>query len=402
MRRLGTCVVVLWSAIGQAQPADQKADETPVQEIAPEEPVQPTPPAPTPAPATPPPAAPAMNHFATMDEVIIPTSFLRFGINFFGDTSFTLTSPGSPVSSFSIETLGVRLLGQLSPSLDALGELAFENKGEGPLADVEQLAIRWRSSSGMLDVGRFHTDIGYWNTAYHHGRWLQMTVERPHVVRFEDDGGLVPVHWVGGSYTLGKKDSPIAAVFAVGNGRGNIVDDVRVGSDTNEAKGVLSKVRFRSGDGEFGFGAMYDLIAKADAMIRPALPNQKIHELMGNLYFVNRGPRLTIIAEGYVFRHQAAGQSWMTYGGFAQVGYKLGGIVTPYLAFDGVRGADKDPYFTPDPMMSEHRDLVEGLGGVRIDVSAWSALKLETHVEHPLASGEPNEYEGILNWSFGL
>ena len=54
----------------------------------------------------------------------------------------------------------------------------------------------------MLEVGRFHTDIGYWNTAFHHGLWLQIPVERPHVLRFEDDGGLVPVHWVGGAYTL--------------------------------------------------------------------------------------------------------------------------------------------------------------------------------------------------------
>ena len=46
-------------------------------------------------------------------------------------------------------------------------------------------------------VGRYHTAIGYYNNAYHHGKWLQTAAERPHIYDFEDSGGLLPIHNVG-------------------------------------------------------------------------------------------------------------------------------------------------------------------------------------------------------------
>lgn len=407
MKRLGvTIAIVLWSSAGWTQPAPTSADKhneegteepAPVQEIAPDEAAPRAETKPEAAPAQP--TKPA--HVDTMDELSVPTSFLRFGINFFGDASFILTSPTEPHSTFAIGTLGLRMLGQLSPTIDALAELAFETTSAGPLADVEQLAVRWRSGFGVLEVGRFHTNIGYWNRAYHHGLWLQTPVERPHALRFEDDGGLVPVHWVGGAYTLGESDAPFAAVIAVGNGRGNIVDDVRVASDTNEAKAVLLKGRYKAGSLEAGVGFIYDLIAPADIMVRPALPNQRIHELIANAYVVLRGEGPIVIAEGYAFRHQTSAKNWMTYSAYAVVGYRVTDLVTPYAAIDVVSGANDDPFFTPDPTTPTARDLVEPLAGVRIDVSTWSALKIEARFNHPLDAGD-NEYVGVVSWSFGL
>jgi hypothetical protein len=43
-------------------------------------------------------------------------------------------------------------------------------------------------------VGRFHSAIGYSNTAYHHGTWLQTTTGRPLLFQFEDQGGILPIH----------------------------------------------------------------------------------------------------------------------------------------------------------------------------------------------------------------
>jgi hypothetical protein len=48
-----------------------------------------------------------------------------------------------------------------------------------------------------LSLGRYHTAIGYYNTAYHHSTWLQTTTGRPFLFEFEDDGGILPVHTVG-------------------------------------------------------------------------------------------------------------------------------------------------------------------------------------------------------------
>ena len=64
--------------------------------------------------------------------------------------------------------------------------------------DMERIEIGYLFSDKFrLRVGRFHTAIGYYNDAYHHGRYFQMTVDRPTMVRFEDEGGLIPAHSVG-------------------------------------------------------------------------------------------------------------------------------------------------------------------------------------------------------------
>ena len=374
---------------------DPSTSEPPIQEIAPDEPVVLPPPKREPKSA-----APAPVH--TMDEVTVPRNDLRFGINFFGDTSFAV-SPDSPHSAFTLGALGIRLLGELSPSLSALAEFALETvEGEGPISDVEQVAIRWRRGPSTFEVGRVHTDLGYWNTAYHHGLWLQPLIERPHAVRFEDDGGIVPVHWVGANYMLQTAAGPgkLTLVLGVGNGRGSNIDDVRVLGDTNDAKSTLLKLKYKAGGAEVGVSAIYDVIASETTLVRPALPNQRIHELVGNAYVAFRGDRALAIVEGYVFQHIAGDRSWTTLAGFAVVGYAVTPWVTPYAAIDTVDGANEDPFFTPDPMMAASLDLIEGIGGVRFETSTWSALKLELRLTRP--SGESNDYAGVANWSFGL
>src|SRR5204862_7087873 len=46
-----------------------------------------------------------------------------------------------------------------------------------------------------ISFGKYHTPSSYWNTAVHHGAWLQTTVSRPGMVRF--GGTFIPIHFVG-------------------------------------------------------------------------------------------------------------------------------------------------------------------------------------------------------------
>ena len=423
MRAVVIAIIGLLTGVVSAQPAPHQhagsGSETAkgsgsgsgsdaVQESSPDEPdallppPPPLPPAPKPTPAPTAPA-PAPTGAHTMDEVIVPRSTLAFGINFFGDTSALVTSPATPHTSFQLGALALRILGDLSPSVDALTEFALETKESGQSTDVEQLAVRWRKGPGQLEVGRFHTELGFWNTAYHHGLWLQMPIERPHVVRFEDDNGLIPAHWVGAHYTLQGDvgaDGKLALITGLGNGRGKILDDVRVVGDTNEAKAVLVKVRFKNPAVELGAGLLFDRIAPADATIRPALPGQEIDEYDGNVYGVVHAGGVIAIGEGYVFRHQAGTQTWMTYAGFGVLGYAVTEWFRPYAVLDVIHGADGDPFFHPDPMMSPTLDVTEVIAGARFETSTWSAVKLEFRVDR--VPGTDTSFTGIANWSWGL
>ncbi len=46
-------------------------------------------------------------------------------------------------------------------------------------------------------LGRFHTPLSYWNTAYHHGVYLQPSITRPGIAEYEDGGGILPMHTTG-------------------------------------------------------------------------------------------------------------------------------------------------------------------------------------------------------------
>jgi hypothetical protein len=66
--------------------------------------------------------------------------------------------------------------------------------------DIERLQLTYRANPYFqLTGGRFHTAIGYYNTAYHHGTWFQTATGRPFMYDFEDSGGILPVHSVGAS-----------------------------------------------------------------------------------------------------------------------------------------------------------------------------------------------------------
>src|SRR5260221_1668809 len=52
-----------------------------------------------------------------------------------------------------------------------------------------------------MSFGRYHTGIGYYNRAFHSGTWLQTTADRPLVMEFAHDGGVLPTQAVGLSFT---------------------------------------------------------------------------------------------------------------------------------------------------------------------------------------------------------
>lgn len=63
--------------------------------------------------------------------------------------------------------------------------------------EIERLQFGLRFNGGKAWLGRFHNPIGYWNTQFHHGIYLQNSVSRPAIVEYEDDDGVLPMHLTG-------------------------------------------------------------------------------------------------------------------------------------------------------------------------------------------------------------
>jgi hypothetical protein len=407
-------VVVLRAAPALAQAAGEPEDQTMV-----------IPRTPPPPPASPPMTAPATSlatgRALTMEEVSNPSMEemqirglrARYSLNFFGDTSLSWGRPNAPLS-FALGPQDVLLKGELGNHIVTTTEFAMESTDAGVILDVERFNVRWQGDGFYIEAGRSHTAFGYWNNAYHHGSWLQPTIDRPRWVAFEDDGGILPVHWVG--LDLGAKlkmpTGTLNLYFSVGNGRGKIVDDVRNAGDYQSLKALhvgVDYVGIHWPELRAGISAVVDRIPAQPAMdadgavVRPALPDVAIDEIIGGAYVAYASFPLVLISEGYLVAHNADGHTWKTYGGFVLLGYAFG-RVTPYGEFERIAhsGGD-DPFLNPDPAAPDPLsfDTVRGIGGIRVDLSDWTALKAEYRYTKALDSSTTFQ-EGILNWSWGF
>lgn len=152
------------------------------------------------------------------------TRYPALNFHGFGDISYVINNEDSERNQFSIGQLDVFLTSRLADDFDVLSEIVFESDENNEYrVEVERLILRYTPNDYFnFGVGRVHTAIGFYNTAYHHGTWLQTAVGRPAILDFEDDGGALPLHLVGLSIDgrIPSGSLGLGYVLEVGNGRG--------------------------------------------------------------------------------------------------------------------------------------------------------------------------------------
>jgi len=384
-----------------------------------------------------------MQQFAegSLQELHVGRAKPRFAMNLFGDLSLGAASKNEGATqkdpAFAVGVFDMLFNGDLDGKILATAEITFQYEPSTPLAELERLHVRWKPNKAFfLEVGRFHTDIGYWNVAYHHGKWLQLSIERPRTILLH--GGLLPVHWIGAqsgvTASVGKGN--ISLVGSVGSSRDPIPNTGSSHnshgtsfSPVNGAHAKLEAAGFLHSDLRLGVSGIYSRISGEIAATRPALPDQGIDEYIGNAYIAFPSVPFTFIAEGYVIEHRIpsadiasgqAGAKWRTYAAFAMIGYQIG-RVTPYIKGEYVKSKRNtdlaDPFYIPQPKSGNPPDvtldLVEGTIGARIDTSTWSALKLEYRATGGTGArlefdqlgnklGTPLIHTVTANWSFGI
>ena len=107
-----------------------------------------------------------------------------------------------------------------------------------------------RTTISIYLAGRYHTAIGYYNTAYHHSTWLQTATGRPFLFKFEDDSGILPIHNVGVSVTgiIPSGRLGLHYIAEVGNGRASSspnAEPVQNTVDENNGKSFNLRILFR-------------------------------------------------------------------------------------------------------------------------------------------------------------
>lgn len=341
----------------------------------------------------------------TLDRIVLSAAN-RIDLNLFGDVSLLQINDNN--TAFVIGPVGVQITGHLADHLVGRTEWVVKFDGSGAtVIDLERLYLEYRTDHWAFVAGKTHTEFGYWNTAFHHGTWLQLTKRRPRVVDFEQAGGVLATHSTGVTATYGPKrgDSGVEVLVSVGNGHGRTLDTGLTESDNNAFKSVLLRlgaIGFGDPALRFGVNVAVDEIAPEPAAVRPMLPDRAIQELVTGFYLAFRGDRAVVFSETYNILHHSGDQNWQFTDGFLLAGYRFGQF-TPYGEIEARYGDGAlDPYYQPDPAVDAHitkpANFVEGTVGVRYELNTWSALKLEMAAAN---FADRTDYRAELNWSFG-
>ena len=286
-------------------------------------------------------------------------------------------------SGFFLGQTTLHMISALSPKVSFFGEVTFTPRtdaGTGSPAaagfnlEVERLILRYDFNDYVkLSFGRYHTPINYWNTAFHHGQWLQTTISRPEMVQF--GGSFIPVHFIG---ALAEGELPAAGLnfnyqAGIGNGRGQVLSRGGDAGDINNNRAWLFN-GFLKPDKLYGLqvgGSLYrDELNPAGGL--PA------REWIESAHVVWTRETPEILAEFANVHHQpilggpaADSQAW-----YAQAAYRLPWferVLKPYYRIEQIHVPLADAIFKAANVPT----FTGSTAGFRYDFSHLAAFKLE-------------------------
>ena len=322
---------------------------------------------------------------ATLEPERMDVSKTLLRIRGFGDINFHGDNQKGDTTSFTLGQLNLFVTSDISDKFKFLGEVVFEagpdniygatlgNKNVFNV-DLERMILQYsRNDYFNLAVGRYHTAIGYYNTAYHHSTWFQTATGRPFLFDFEDRGGILPVHTVGASVSglIPSGALGLHYVAEVGNGRAsrsplneepvqNVIDD-----QNHKAFNLALVARPEAVRGlQTGFSVYRDVLAPDNS--------PRIGETILAAHAVYIRPNFEWLNEAILVRHAPLGLShvYHTPGFYTQIS-KAFGAWRPYFRYQYVNAPRNEPIF-PDVELRQGPSA-----GIRFDASESVALKLQ-------------------------
>lgn len=370
-----------------------------------------------------------------------------FGV--FGDVNYHGWSPTTnqvkdirTCRCFAQGEFDMYLTQKIDPVTKVFVEMVFEDGGGGGNgygADLERYNIsRDLTPNFTMGMGRYHTPIGYWNTAYHHGYLLSDTVSRPSFLNFEDGmGSIMPMHTVG-----------LAGDGKVRLASGEIDYDIMVGNNTSintdgyNATGALPAYnhnildvnnvlnpggklsanarviyKFANLPLQAGMSALHEAVTESGilgtwnsssgvvlptGMPAPGYSATLIDQTVVGAHFRYAPSNFDVLGEYYNVRDNDKVGNTGTYNATAyyiQFGYRVTQSLKPVYRYERVGFSTSDPYFRYLGTQEGGRHVVD----LRWDISDTNALKFEyTHFDSTNNTITQNYDSYAVQWAFML
>jgi hypothetical protein len=366
-----------------------------------------------------------------------------FGV--FGDVNYHGWSPTTNVNKdirtcdcFAQGEFDMYLTQKIDPVTKVFVEMVYEDGGDGGNGygvDLERYNIsRDLTPNFTIGMGRYHTPIGYWNTAYHHGYLLSDTVSRPSFLNFEDGmGAILPMHTIGlmGNGSVQTASGDIEYDVMVGNSTSintdgftsingvntmppythNILDVNNIlnpGDKLSENAKVVYK--FAAMPLQVGVFAMHQAVSESgtvgstlpSGLAAPGYGGILTDMMMSGGHFRYAAPKFDVLGEYYNLQNQDKVGTSGTHSAdayYIQFGYRLTNSLKPVYRYEAVNFSTADPYFQYLGTQKGGRHVID----LRWDLSDTNAIKLEfTHFvsQDSNITSSYNSYS--VQWAFML
>ena len=283
--------------------------------------------------------------------------------------------PGS-AGNFFTGDFDLFLTARISDRASVLSEIVFgEGDAQSFNVDLERVLLKYDYNDHLkMSFGRYHTGIGYYNTAFHSGKWLQTTADRPLIMEFANDGGLLPTQAVGVSVTglIPSRGLGLNYLFEYGSS-----DTIR--PDINNSG---EEKDFNNGNHvNLGLFARPDAIPGLqvgaafyhDKISDPELsPQVRVGQTIVNAHVVYTDRKFEFLNEGFLIRHvqQDTGEVHDTSSFYTQLSRQFRHSIRPYFRYQYINASSQGVF---DDVLLRHGPSA----GIRYDFNAGLALKLQ-------------------------
>lgn len=316
----------------------------------------------------------------------------EFSVGAYGSVDYVASrttqteGPDLTANQFSIPTLDIFLRGSAS-KWSFLAEVLFDiDEGNSIGVDLDRMQVSYEVADWLkIAGGRFHTSLGYYNTAYPQGGAVYLVpIDRPAVVDQHDHESIVPTSTVGLNFhgRLPWFDRRVSYDVDLTNGRGMQADDLTNDIDWNNEKMLNLRLRYEINDIIFGANALVDWIPPRTDVTDPALaqPDALREQIFGAHIAYVESP-WHMIAEAYFIQHIGPIRTQETFAGILELGYTLG-MLTPYARYEFARFPSEKDVFWAATTQQKRGDYDSVSAGVKLVPNETFAFKLELELSH--------------------
>jgi hypothetical protein len=290
--------------------------------------------------------------------------------------------------NFYTGDFGLFLTARLTEKTSVLSEIVFgEADAQSYTVNLRRVLLKYdRNDHLKMSFGRYQTSIGYYNWAFRSAAWLQTTADRPLVMEYASNGGLLPTQAVGVSVTGAVPSGKLGLNYIAEYGTSDTIrpDINGDGAVTDENNGNQTNLGFFiRPDALRGLqmgGSYYH-----DKISNFALgPSVRDGQTIVNSYAVYIARGFEFLNEAFLIRHaplHATGSVFNTPAFYSQLSRNFGPI-RPFVRYQYVNASPRNEFY--DDVGLRYGPSF----GARYDLNDYVAFKAQ--LDHTLRGGQPD------------